>query len=158
MRLWLELFYDERIFTFSKLLLSGAGLWPENCNDFQFFFYILYVVLTFLLLVANFVQNMHDMQKAMKKITFVFPTFLVILKVLMFRLKIKQLSHLVTIINRNVSKGLYRNAEERSEMICYNVASTILTKFSAVSLFFVSLIYYVVPVFNCIMSSEWFFF
>ncbi|RLU24510.1 ObirOr5-Q3 [Ooceraea biroi] len=155
MRLRIESFYDKQVISWSKLLLSIIGLWPENHNDFRFFFYITYIISCSLLLIVNLMQNMHDMKKVMRYITFVFPSILIVLKNVMFRWKKDQLLPILAVIKGNVKEGLYQTYDEKYKVIWYNIASTLFTTSSVTSLFFVPALYYLAPIFACILSNEY---
>ncbi|XP_020295236.1 uncharacterized protein LOC109860518 [Pseudomyrmex gracilis] len=154
MRLRMEMFYDKQVLSCSKLLLSVSGLWPENQNDFRFFFYITYVTICTLLLITNLVQNMHDIEKMMRNITFTFPSVLIVLKNVMFRWKRDKLLPLLAAVREDASKGLYRHSDEKYRVIWYNIASTLFTSSSVVSLFFVPTLFYIKPIFDCLLSSS----
>lgn len=155
MRLQIETFYDRRVLSWSKLLLSVSGLWPENHNDFCFFFYVTYIISCTLLFIVSLVQNIHNTEKVMRNITFTLPTILIVLKNIMFRWKRDQLLPLLTVVRENVKKGLYRNSDEKDIMIWYNVAATLFIISSMISLFFVPTLYYIKPIFECILSSKY---
>ncbi|XP_067213443.1 odorant receptor 4-like isoform X2 [Linepithema humile] len=154
MRLRMETFYDRQVLSWSKLLLSISGLWPESHNDFRFFFYATYIISCTLLLIVSLVQNMYDIEKMMRNITFTLPSILIVLKNMMFRWKKDQLLPLLTVVRGNVKKGLYRNSDEKDIMIWYNVAATLFTTSSMTSLFFVPTLYYIKPILECILSSS----
>lgn len=150
----MEMFYDKQVLSWSKLLLSVSGLWPENPNDFRFFFYITYVTICTLLLITSLAQNMHDIEKMMRNITFTFPSVLIVLKNVMFRWKRNKLLPLLAAVRRDASEGLYRHSDEKCRVIWYNIASTLFTSSSVMSLFFVPTLFYIKPIFDCLLSSE----
>ncbi|XP_014488524.1 PREDICTED: odorant receptor 82a-like isoform X2 [Dinoponera quadriceps] len=154
MRLRLETFYDEQVLSWSKLLLSILGLWPESHDNLKFFFFATYIICVTALLIVNLLQNMHDAERIMRNITFSFPSVLIVLKNLMFRWKMNQLSSVLEAVRKNVGEGLYQSPAEKCKVIWYNVASTLFATSSATSLFFVPTLYYTIPILSCILSSS----
>ncbi|KAK1120613.1 hypothetical protein K0M31_012219 [Melipona bicolor] len=150
---YVELFYDENVISWSKRLLSLSGLWPDNRNDVRFFFYITYVVIFTWLEIVTLVQNIHDLEKTLKNITLSFPTILIILKALMFRLNMHLVLPLLAVVKRDVERGLYRSREERRMVVWYNVAATLFSTSSALSLFFVPTLFYSKPIVSCALSK-----
>ncbi|XP_011144637.1 odorant receptor 82a [Harpegnathos saltator] len=154
MRLRLETFYDGQVLSWSKLLLSMLGLWPESRNDLQFAFFAVYIINVMALLVVGLLQNMHDTDRLMRNVTFTFPTSLIVLKNLMFRWKMGKLSPLLAAVRSNVREGLYRSLAESRKVIWYNAAATLFTVSSAASLFFVPTLFYIIPILSCVRSSS----
>lgn len=155
MRLRIESFFDKEVVSWSKLLLSIIGLWPENHNDLRFLIYVTYITGCTLLLIVSFMQNMHDIERAMRNITFTLPSVLIVLKNVMFRWKREQLLPLLAAVKRNVREGLYEDSDENDKVIWYNVAATVFTKSSAMSLFFVPTLFYLKPILLCILSGKY---
>lgn len=149
-----ELLYDENVLSWSKRILGLSGLWPDNRNDVRFFFYITYVMIFTWLEIVTFLQNMHDLEKSLKNITLSFPTILIVLKAVMFRLNMHLVLPLLAVVKRDVEQGLYQSQEERRTVVWYNVAATLFTTSSALSLFFVPTLFYAKPVLNCLSSSK----
>ncbi|XP_076177675.1 odorant receptor 82a [Ptiloglossa arizonensis] len=148
-----ELLYDENVLSWSKRILGLSGLWPDNRNDVRFFFYITYVMIFTWLEIVTFLQNMHDLEKSLKNITLSFPTILIVLKAVMFRLNMHLVLPLLAVVKRDVEQGLYQSQEERRTVVWYNVAATLFTTSSALSLFFVPTLFYAKPVLNCLSSK-----
>ncbi|XP_076379891.1 odorant receptor 82a isoform X2 [Megalopta genalis] len=149
----IELFYDEAVLSWSKRLLSLSGLWPDNRNDVRFFFYITYVMTFTLLEIVTLLQNVHDLEKTLKNITLSFPTILIVLKAVMFRLNMHHVLPLLAVVKRDVAYGLYRSQEERRTVVWYNVAATMFSTSSALSLFFVPTLFYAKPIVSCLLSN-----
>ncbi|XP_076751961.1 odorant receptor 82a [Xylocopa sonorina] len=150
---YVELLYDENVLSWSKRLLSLSGLWPDNRSDLRFFLYITYVVVFTWLEIVTLLQNIGDLEKTLKNITLSFPTILIVLKALMFRLNMHLVLPLLAVVKRDVSKGLYRSPEERRTVVWYNVAATLFSTSSALSLFFVPTLFYVKPITSCLLSK-----
>ncbi|XP_035736825.1 odorant receptor 82a-like isoform X2 [Vespa mandarinia] len=148
-----KLFYDEEVLTWSKRLLTLPGLWPENPNDFRFFFYVVYVILFTSLELVGLFQSLHDLDKTLRNVTLSLPTILIILKALMFRWKMHLVLPILNIVRRDISRGLYQTDNERERIVWYNMAATMFTTSSAMSLFFVPTLFYSKPIFECILSS-----
>lgn len=151
---YVELFYDKNVISWSKRLLGLSGLWPDNRNDVRFFLYITYVVIFTWLEIVTLVQNIHDLEKTLKNITLSFPTILIVLKAVMFRMNMHLVLPLLTVVKRDVNEGLYRSAEERRTVVWYNVAATLFSTSSALSLFFVPTLFYAKPIIGCLLSSK----
>lgn len=149
-----ELFYDENVLSWSKRLLNFSGLWPDNRNDVRFFFYITYVMIFTWLEIVTLLQNMHDLEKTLKNITLSFPTILIMLKTVMFRLNMHLVLPLLAVVKRDVEQGLYQSQEERQTVVWYNVAATLFSTSSALSLFFVPMLFYTKPIVNCLLVSK----
>ncbi|XP_078048645.1 odorant receptor 82a [Augochlora pura] len=149
----IELLYDETVLSWSKRLLSLSGLWPDNQNDVRFFFYITYVMTFTLLEIVTLLQNAHDLEKTLKNITLSFPTILIVLKAVMFRLNMHHVLPLLAVVKRDVAYGLYRSQEERQTVVWYNVAATMFSTSSALSLFFVPTLFYAKPIVSCLLSN-----
>ncbi|OAD62200.1 Putative odorant receptor 9a [Eufriesea mexicana] len=150
---YVELFYDEHVISWSKRLLSLSGLWPDNRNDVRFFFYITYVVIFTWLEIVTLLQNIHDLERTLKNITLSFPTILIVLKAVMFRLNMHLVLPLLMVVERDVKQGLYRTPEERRTVVWYNVAATLFSTSSALSLFFVPTLFYTKPIVSCLLSK-----
>ncbi|XP_016918120.2 odorant receptor 9a-like [Apis cerana] len=150
---YVELFYDKNVISWSKRLLSLSGLWPDNRNDVRFFLYITYIVIFTWLEIVTLVQNIHDLEKTLKNITLSFPTILIVLKAVMFRMNMHLVLPLLTVVKRDVNEGLYRSAEERRTVVWYNVAATLFSTSSALSLFFVPTLFYAKPIIGCLLSK-----
>ncbi|XP_031841956.2 odorant receptor 82a [Nomia melanderi] len=148
-----ELFYDKSVLSWSKRLLSLSGLWPNNRNDVRFFFYITYVMIFTWLEIVTLLQNIHDLEKTLKNITLSFPTILIVLKATMFRLNMHLVLPLLAVVKRDVEQGLYQSPEERRTVVWYNVAATLFSTSSALSLFFVPTLFYAKPIVSCLLSS-----
>ncbi|CAL7945960.1 unnamed protein product [Xylocopa violacea] len=150
---YVELLYDENVLSWSKRLLSLSGLWPDNRSDVRFSLYITYVAIFTWLEIVTLLQNIGDLEKTLKNITLSFPTILIVLKALMFRLNMHLVLPLLAVVRRDVSRGLYRSPEERQTVVWYNVAATLFSTSSALSLFFVPTLFYVKPITNCLLSK-----
>ncbi|XP_033360081.1 odorant receptor 2a-like [Bombus vosnesenskii] len=150
---YVELFYDENVISWSKRLLNLSGLWPHNRNDVRFFFYITYVVIFTWLEIVTLLQNIHDLEKTLKNITLSFPTILIVLKAMMFRLNMHLVLPLLTVVKRDVKLGLYKSEEERRTVVWYNVAATLFSTSSVLSLFFVPTLFYAKPIVGCLLSK-----
>ncbi|XP_017794550.1 PREDICTED: odorant receptor 82a-like [Habropoda laboriosa] len=148
-----ELFYDENVLSWSKRLLGLSGLWPDNRNDVRFFFYISYVVIFTWLEMVTLLQNIHDLEKSLKNITLSFPTILIVLKAVMFRLNMHLVLPLLEAVRKDVKQGLYRSQEERRTVVWYSVAATLFSTSSAMSLFFVPTLFYTKPIVGCLLSK-----
>ncbi|XP_053973909.1 odorant receptor 82a-like [Hylaeus volcanicus] len=148
-----ELLYDDQVLSWSKRILGLYGLWPDNRNDVKFFLYITYVVIFTWLEIVTLLQNMHDLEKSLKNITLSFPTILIVLKAVMFRLNMHLVLPLLAVVRRDVEEGLYQTKEERQTVVWYNVAATLFTTSSAMSLFFVPMLFYAKPVLDCLSSK-----
>ncbi|KAF7403371.1 hypothetical protein HZH68_006165 [Vespula germanica] len=148
-----KFFYDEKVLTWSKRLLTLPGLWPENPNDFRFFFYVVYVVLFTCLELVGLFQCLHDLDKTLRNVTLSLPTILIILKALMFRWKMHLVLPILEIVRRDISRGLYQTNNEKERIVWYNMAATMFTTSSAMSLFFVPTLFYCKPIFECILSN-----
>lgn len=152
--LTVELFYDENVLSWSKRLLNLSGLWPDNRNDVRFFFYITYVVIFTSLEIVTLWQNMHDLQQTLKNITLSFPTILIVLKAVMFRVNMHLVLPLLAVVKRDVKQGLYQSQEERRTVVWYSVAATLFSTSSALSLFFVPMLFYTKPIVSCLLTSK----
>ncbi|CAK9806473.1 hypothetical protein ANTQUA_LOCUS4885 [Anthophora quadrimaculata] len=149
-----ELFYDKNVLSWSKRLLSLSGLWPDNHNDVRFFFYITYVVIFTWLEIVTLLQNIHDLEKSLKNITLSFPTILIVLKAVMFRLNMHLVLPLLEAVRKDVKEGLYQSQEERRTVVWYSVAATLFSTSSVMSLFFVPTLFYTKPIVSCLLSSK----
>ncbi|XP_029044943.2 odorant receptor 82a-like [Osmia bicornis bicornis] len=149
----IESFYDETVLSWSKRLLGLSGLWPENHNDVQFFFYITYVVIFTWLEMVTLLQNIDDLERSLKNITLSFPTILIVLKAVMFRMNMHLVLPLLALVKRDVEQGLYQTQEERRTVVWYSVAATLFSTSSALSLFFVPMLFYTKPVVGCFFSQ-----
>ncbi|XP_076279113.1 odorant receptor 82a [Lasioglossum baleicum] len=149
----IELFYDENVLSWSKRLLSLSGLWPDNRNDVRFFFYITYVMIFTWLEIVTLLQSVHDLEKTLKNITLSFPTILIVLKAVMFRLNMHHVLPLLAVVKRDVEHGLYQSQEEQRTVVWYNVAATMFSTSSALSLFFVPTLFYAKPIVSCLLSN-----
>ncbi|XP_015189668.1 PREDICTED: odorant receptor 82a-like [Polistes dominula] len=147
------IFYDDKVLTWSKRLLTLPGLWPEDRNDFRFFFYVIYVILFTSLELVGLFQSINDLDKTLRNVTLSLPTILIVLKALMFRWKMHLVLPILKIVRRDISQGLYRTDKEREKIVWYNVAATMFTTSSAMSLFFVPTLFYGKPIFECILSG-----
>lgn len=150
----IESFYDETVLSWSKRLLGLSGLWPENHNDVQFFFYISYVVIFTWLEIVTLLQNIDDLERSLKNITLSFPTILIVLKAVMFRMNMHLVLPLLALVKRDVEQGLYQSEEERRTVVWYSVAATLFSTSSALSLFFVPMLFYTKPVVGCFLSRK----
>ncbi|XP_076623206.1 odorant receptor 82a [Colletes latitarsis] len=150
---YVELLYDKNVLSWSKRILNLSGLWPDNRNDVRFFFYITYVIIFTWLEIVTFLQNMHDLEKSLKNITLSFPTILIVLKAVMFRLNMHLVLPLLAVVKRDVEQGLYQSQDERRTVVWYNVAATLFSTSSAMSLFFVPMLFYAKPVLDCLSSK-----
>ncbi|XP_076244646.1 odorant receptor 82a [Calliopsis andreniformis] len=149
----IELFYDKNVLSWSKRLLRLSGLWPDNPNDVRFFFYITYVIIFTCLEIVTLWQNIYDLEKTLKNITLSFPTILIVLKAVMFRLNMHLVLPLLAVVKRDVEQGLYQSREERRTVVWYNVAATLFSTSSALSLFFVPMLFYTKPIVNCLLAK-----
>ncbi|KAL2727152.1 odorant receptor 82a-like [Vespula squamosa] len=148
-----KFFYDEKVLTWSKRLLILPGLWPENPNDFRFLFYVVYIVLFNCLELVGLFQSLHDLDKTLRNVTLSLPTILIVLKVLMFRWKMHLILPILEIVRRDIFQGLYQTNNEKERIVWYNMAATMFTTSSAMSLFFVPTLFYCKPIFECILSN-----
>ncbi|XP_017875835.1 odorant receptor 82a-like [Ceratina calcarata] len=150
---YMDLLYDENVLSWSKRLLSLSGLWPNNRSDVRFFIYITYIVIFTWLEIVTLLQNMHDLEKTLKNITLSFPTILIVLKAVMFRLNMHMTLPLLAAVKKDVDQGLHRSPEERQTVVWYNVAATLFSTSSALSLFFVPMLFYSKPIIGCLLSK-----
>ncbi|KAK2584562.1 hypothetical protein KPH14_006931 [Odynerus spinipes] len=148
-----RLFYDEKVLTWSERLLTLQGLWPENGNDFRFFFYTVYVTVFISLELVGLAQNFHDLDKTLRNVTLSLPSILILLKAIMFRWQMHLVLPILEIVRRDISDGLYRTNNERERIVWYNMAATMFTTSSAMSLFFVPTLFYSKPILDCVLSS-----
>ncbi|KAG7201392.1 hypothetical protein KM043_004155 [Ampulex compressa] len=97
---------------------------------------------------------MHDIEQILRNITLSFPTILIVLKTLMFRWKIHELLPILISVKKDIKGGMYRTDYEKEKIVWYNVAATLFTTSSVLSLFFVPTIFYAKPIVGCILSRN----